>query len=85
MAGGGQTALVCRCGPLPAGTGPVREQTGSGPGSSQPQTGTTQYQMDPSARQSVFSHCGNSQKRKNLEIAIFIIITETLGRCPLQL
>ncbi len=49
----GQTALVCRYGPLSPGTGPVTEQTGSGPGNSPTRTGTTQYQMDPSVRERV--------------------------------
>lgn len=52
----GQKALVRRFEPLPPGTGLVREQTGSGPGSSLPLTGMTRYQMDPSVRDRVFSH-----------------------------
>lgn len=65
----GQTAQVYWCGLLPSGTGPVRVQTGSGHGSSLPQTGMTQSQMDLSVRKYVkksdvgkkmFGHSENS-------------------------
>lgn len=46
----GQISLVCHYEMLPPETGPAREQTGFEPGSGPPQTGTTQYQMDPSVK-----------------------------------